>query len=65
MNKVLTASFDTEEALKAAQHDLTTSTIAGFPREKIRADKGEERDQGLDHRGDRGPGPENPSGSRP
>jgi len=39
MNKVLTASFDTEEALKAAQHDLTTSTIAGFPREKIRADK--------------------------
>jgi len=39
MNKVLTASFGTEEALKAAQHDLTTATIAGFPREKILADK--------------------------
>jgi len=39
MNKVLTASFETEEALKAAQHDLTTATIAGFPREKILADK--------------------------
>ena len=38
MNKILTASFDTEEALKAAQHDLTTATIAGFPREKILAD---------------------------
>jgi len=39
MNKVLTASFGTEEAVKAAQHDLTTATIAGFPREKILADK--------------------------
>ncbi|NGP54639.1 hypothetical protein [Thioalkalivibrio sp. XN8] len=39
MNKILTASFDTEEALKAAQYDLTTATIAGFPREKILADK--------------------------
>ena len=39
MNKILTASFDSEEALKAAQHDLTTATIAGFPAEEILADK--------------------------
>jgi len=39
MNKILTASFDSAEALKAAQHDLTTATIAGFPREEILADK--------------------------
>lgn len=39
MNKILTASFDTEAALKAAQHDLVTATIAGFPQEKILADK--------------------------
>jgi len=37
MNKILTAFFETEEALKAAQHDLTTATIAGFPREKMLA----------------------------
>jgi len=38
MNKILTAFFETEEALEAAQHDLTTATIAGFPREKMLAD---------------------------
>ena len=39
MSKVLTASFDTEEAVKAAQYDLTTASIAGFPQENILADK--------------------------
>jgi hypothetical protein len=39
MNKILTATFDSEDNLKAAEKDLLTATIAGFPREKIHVDK--------------------------
>lgn len=39
MNKILTATFDSVDNLKAAENDLLTATIAGFPREKIHVDK--------------------------
>jgi hypothetical protein len=39
MNKILIAKFDSEENLKAAENNLMTATIAGFPREKIVVDK--------------------------
>lgn len=39
MNKILIATFDSEENLKGAQDDLLTATIAGFPREKVNIDK--------------------------
>ena len=39
MSKLLIATFDSEDKLKGAQNDLLTSTIAGFPREKVLVDK--------------------------
>ena len=39
MTKLLIATFDSEDKLKGAQNDLLTSTIAGFPREKVLVDK--------------------------
>ncbi|NGX17678.1 hypothetical protein [Wenzhouxiangella sp. XN24] len=39
MQKLLFASFESEDALKAVKHELTTATIAGFPREKILANE--------------------------
>ncbi len=39
MNKLLIATFDSEDKLKGAQNDLLTATIAGFPREKVLIDK--------------------------
>lgn len=39
MNKILVATFDSEDSLKGAENDLVTATIAGFPREKILVDK--------------------------
>lgn len=39
MNKILIATFDSEDNLKGAHNDLLTSSIAGFPREKILVDK--------------------------
>ncbi len=38
MNKVLTATFDSEDKLKAAKNHLLTTSIAGFPRENIYVD---------------------------
>lgn len=39
MNKLLIATFDSEEKIKGAQNDLQTAAIAGFPREKDLVDK--------------------------
>lgn len=39
MNKILIATFESEDALKAVEHDLMTATISGFPREKILVEK--------------------------
>ena len=39
MNRILIATYDSEENLKGAHNDLLTATIAGFPREKIHVDK--------------------------
>lgn len=39
MNKMLIATFDSEDNLKSAENDLLTATIAGFPREKILVNK--------------------------
>ncbi len=39
MNKLLIATFASEDNLKSAQHELLTATIAGFPREKVLVNK--------------------------
>ncbi len=39
MNKTLTATFESEDALKAAEYNIINAEIAGIPREKIFVDK--------------------------